>query len=199
MTKRAWSLSIVGVGIAVLVVGSLVGLRAGQQTGGVPIVVTDDRGRYVIPDLPDATYDVWVRGYGLVDSSKVRVTPGTTQDLTAVLAPTPPAAAHYYPAGYWLSLIQVPQKNEFPGTGDEGNGISPSMTSQAEWIAEVKSRNCTQCHQLGNTATREIPTEFGEFDSLVAAWDRRVQSGQAGGFMNFGIDRMGRRRSLAGC
>ena len=231
MTKRLWSLSIVGVGIAVLVVGSLVGLRAGQQAGGVPIdgddiggtvvgprgpeagvwviaettdlptrfnkiVVTDDRGRYVIRDLPDATYDVWVRGYGLVDSSTVRVTPGTTQDLTAVPAPTPQAAAHYYPAGYWLSLIQVPQKNEFPGTGDEGNGISPSMTSQAEWVAEVKSRNCTQCHQLGNKATREIPTELGEFDSLVAAWDRRVQSGQAGGFMNFGIDRMGRRRSL---
>ena len=36
------------------------------------IVVTDDDGRYLIPDLPDATYDVWVRGYGLVDSEKVR-------------------------------------------------------------------------------------------------------------------------------
>ena len=24
------------------------------------IVVTDDQGRYVLPDLPDATYDVWV-------------------------------------------------------------------------------------------------------------------------------------------
>ena len=31
------------------------------------MVVTDDQGRYVIPDLPKATYDVWVRGYGLVD------------------------------------------------------------------------------------------------------------------------------------
>ena len=26
------------------------------------IVVTDDRGRYVVPDLPKATYNVWVRG-----------------------------------------------------------------------------------------------------------------------------------------
>ena len=34
------------------------------------MVVTDDRGRYVIPDLPKATYNVWVRGYGLVDSPK---------------------------------------------------------------------------------------------------------------------------------
>jgi hypothetical protein len=26
------------------------------------IVVTDDQGRYVLPDLPQAGYDVWVRG-----------------------------------------------------------------------------------------------------------------------------------------
>jgi hypothetical protein len=40
------------------------------------IVVTDDRGRYVLPDLPKAHYNVWVRGYGLVDSPKVPGTPG---------------------------------------------------------------------------------------------------------------------------
>src|SRR5215208_7185567 len=34
------------------------------------IVVTDDRGRYVIPDLPKATYSVWVRGYGLVERNR---------------------------------------------------------------------------------------------------------------------------------
>src|SRR5215831_16118304 len=34
------------------------------------MVVTDDQGRYVIPDLPKAKYKVWVRGYGLVDSAK---------------------------------------------------------------------------------------------------------------------------------
>src|SRR6185503_12987637 len=40
------------------------------------IVVTDDRGRYLIPDLPKASYRVWVRGYGLVDSPRVDGTPG---------------------------------------------------------------------------------------------------------------------------
>src|SRR5499433_869639 len=30
------------------------------------MVVTDEVGRYVIPDLPKAKYRVWVRGYGLV-------------------------------------------------------------------------------------------------------------------------------------
>ena len=38
----------------------------------VKIVVTDDQGRYVLPELPKANYDIWVRGYGLVDSPKVK-------------------------------------------------------------------------------------------------------------------------------
>src|SRR6266513_634307 len=46
-------------------------------------VVTDERGRYVIPDLPKAKYRVWVRGYGLVDSEKIAAETGTTLDLTA--------------------------------------------------------------------------------------------------------------------
>src|SRR5215203_1711367 len=49
----------------------------------VKIVVTDDRGRYLIPDLPKAGYNVWVRGYGLVDSAHVRSAPGRRLDLTA--------------------------------------------------------------------------------------------------------------------
>ena len=65
----------------------------------VKIVVTDDRGRYVIPELPKASYSVWVRGYGLVDSPKRRAAPGTTLNLTAVAAPNARAASEYYPAG----------------------------------------------------------------------------------------------------
>src|SRR5438132_12360216 len=86
------------------------------------IVVTDDRGRYLMPDLPKANYSVWVRGYGLVDSPKTKAAPGKIANLTATLAPGPKAAADYYPAAYWFSLIQVPGKNEFPGTGPTGNG-----------------------------------------------------------------------------
>ena len=160
------------------------------------IVVTDDDGRYVLPDLPDATYDVWVRGYGLMDSAKTEASPGETLNLRAVVAPTAAAAAQYYPAGYWLSLLEAPGPDEFPGTGPDGNGISPNVRSQAEWLRSVKSGGCTACHALGNKATREIPPELGEFDSMVAAWDRRIQSGQAGGMMSGGLDRMGRRRAL---
>src|SRR5438094_3617265 len=73
------------------------------ETTGLPtkfarIVVTDDNGRYLIPDLPKVEYSVWVRGYGLVDSPKVRSVPGKHLDLTAMRAPNEAAAAHYYPA-----------------------------------------------------------------------------------------------------
>src|SRR3954469_4529973 len=50
-------------------------------------VVTDDRGRYLVTDMPKAEYDVWVRGYGLVDSPKTKATPGKLVNITAVAAP----------------------------------------------------------------------------------------------------------------
>ena len=77
-----------------------------------------------MPDLPKANYSVWVRGYGLTDSPKVQTAPGKTLDLKAVPASSPAAAAQYYPASQWLSLMEVPAKSEFPGTGDSGNGIN---------------------------------------------------------------------------
>src|SRR5215471_20743829 len=127
----------------------------GLPTKYVKIVVTDDRGRYLLPDLPKANYNVWVRGYGLVDSQKVQATPGKNLNLAAVVAPNARAAAEYYPAGYWLSLIKVPEKSEFPGTAPGGNGISPNVKSQGDWIRQVKSGGCTACHQLGTKGTRE--------------------------------------------
>ena len=69
------------------------------------IVVTDDRGRYVVPDLPKGTYTVWVRGYGLVDSVKVRTAPGKQLNLKALIAPNEKMAAEYYPPNYWYSLL----------------------------------------------------------------------------------------------
>ena len=59
------------------------------------MVVTDDQGRYVVPDLPKAKYKVWVRGYGLVDSVKVDGEPGKQLNLTAVAAPNEAEAAKY--------------------------------------------------------------------------------------------------------
>jgi hypothetical protein len=163
----------------------------------VKIVVTDDRGRYLLPDLPRASYDVWVRGYGLVDSPRRRSATGVRLNLSAVPAPNPRAAAEYYPAGYWYSLLRVPGKGEFPGTGPDGNGLSPNLTTQAQLLRQIKSGNCTACHQLGTEATREIPAGLGPHPTSIAAWDRRIQSGQAGGGMSNSFNQLGRQRMLA--
>src|SRR5207253_2106234 len=112
------------------------------------IVVTDDRGRYLMPDLPKASYSVWVRGYGLVDSPKVRTAPGKILNLNAATAPSAAAAAEYYPAIYWYSMLKVPEKSEFPGTGPQGNGVPVTLKSQAQWLDVVKTNGCYTCHQL---------------------------------------------------
>ncbi|HEY6362830.1 MAG TPA: hypothetical protein VIX63_17110, partial [Vicinamibacterales bacterium] len=162
------------------------------------IVVTDDQGRYLIPDLPKANYEVWVRGYGLVDSPKTQSAPGRTVNLKAVAAPDAKSAAEYYPAQYWLALLQVPPPSDFPGTGPQGNGIATTMRSQGEYIRSIiNTDGCTGCHQLGNKATREIPKSLGVFDSSAAAWDRRIQSGQAGAGMSNRFTQVGRQRALA--
>ena len=167
-------------------------------TRHIKIVVTDDEGRYLVPDLPQATYDLWVRGYGLVDSEKVQAEPGEAVNLTAVVAPDARAAAAYYPAQHWFALLQLPAPGEFPGSGPDGNGISPDIESQGEWIRSVVNTDgCTGCHALGNKATREIPDALGNFDSHAAAWDRRVQSGQAGANMNSRLAQVGRTPAIA--
>ncbi len=161
------------------------------------IVVTDDGGRYVIPDLPRAGYRVWVRGYGLVDSPKVQASPGQIVNLTAVAAPSPTEAAEYYPAIYWYSMLKVPDKSEFPGTGPGGNGMSEKMKSQEQWLDVVKTDGCFTCHQLGNKATRTIPRELGQFASSAEAWGRRIVAGQAMTQMTNNLNRLDPQRAIA--
>ena len=165
----------------------------------VKIVVTDDLGRYLVPELPKANYSVWVRGYGLVDSPKVKATPGMTLNLKAVVAPDKKAAAEYYPALYWFSLLQVPPKSDFPGTGPSGNGISSSIKSQGQWIREiVNTDGCTGCHQMGDKATREIPESILHHSKdSIAAWQRRIESGQAGAGMAARFNEVGSKRAAA--
>src|SRR4051812_33468224 len=140
------------------------------------MVVTDDQGRYLVPGLPKASYEVWVRGYGLVDSSKVKSSPGKSLNLTAVVAPNEAEAAKYYPAIYWYSMMQIPASSEF-GTGT--NRI-PKDKTQVDWLKQMKNIGCIGCHQLGQAATRTIPSSLGKFETAEEAWVRRIQSGQSG-------------------
>ena len=150
------------------------------------IVVTDDRGRYLIPDLPKGNYSVWVRGYGLVDSPTVRTTPGATLNLKAVPAASAAAAAQYYPAIYWYSMLKIPDNSEFP---------LGKVQHQSEWLNIVKSNACIACHALGTPGTRTIPKDFAHMKSSDA-WARRVQSGQALTQMARDVSRFGTPRAF---
>ena len=150
------------------------------ETRDLPIryiktVVTDDRGRFVVPDLPSASYSVWARGYGLVDSAKATAKPGQRLTITATPAPNEAAAAHYYPAIYWYSMLKIPAADQFGGKSS-----IPARLSQNAWISAMKNTGCIGCHQLGQQSTRTIPAALGTFASGADAWRRRVQSGQSG-------------------
>ena len=186
------------------------------------IVVTDDQGRYMLPELKKANYKVWVRGYGLVDSEPVTATPGQTLALRAVVAPDAKAAAQYYPPNYWYSLLQLPPKSAFPMrippppdvdkagrftdcrggyvdcSQNPGNSTMPGLSAKdvangqevsnrAEYVFNLK-RMCEDCHQMGNKATREIPSNIGHFANSSLAWERMLKSGQAGGEMLASVD-----------
>ncbi len=180
--------------------GAEAGVWVIAQTQDLPtqfakIVVTDDQGRFLIPDLPKARYRVWVRGYGLVDSPKLEASNGDTLHLNAVPAPSAAAAAQYYPGVYWYSLMEIPAKSEFPGTGPAGNGISPNMKDQTYWIEAIK-QSCQSCHALGSKGLRTVPALFSAKGDSQAAWRARVQSGQAASIMAASLNFIGFERAI---
>jgi len=215
MNRLYWSLAVVGVVALLAACAAQMGIQegvGGSNLGGVvtsskgpeagvwviaettnlptkftKIVVTDDRGRYVIPELPQANYSVWVRGYGLIDSPKVAATPGKALDLTAVIAPSAAAAAEYYPPIYWYSMLKIPAKSEFP---------AGPMKSQPEWLNQIKTTGCMSCHSLGTKGTRTMPKDFAHMKS-TEAWARRITSGQAMTQMINVLNRFDRERVLS--
>lgn len=137
------------------------------------IVVTDEQGRYLVPDLPAAKYELWVRGYGLADSARVPGEPGQRRDLTAVTAPDPATAAKVYPAAYWYAMMKLPTEAQAAALPHGRN----------EYLMWVKNMGCVGCHQLGQLSTRTLPQNLGAFASSHDAWLRRISSGQAGSNM----------------
>jgi hypothetical protein len=153
------------------------------------IVVTDDRGRYVLPDLPPAGYNVFVRGYQLVDSPGVHASPGTHLDLQATRAPDARTAANYYPAAYWWALIELPPESDFPGTGLSGNGISPALKSQQHWLSNM--HECLQCHQIGDLITRTWGANTAE------SWMQRVTKMRGPGDASMGDQAKGYTQTMS--
>ncbi len=159
-------------------------------TGFSRIVVTDDQGRYVIPDLPAATYQVWVRGYGLVDSAKVAASPGKVLNLKATVAPDEEAAAQYYPANYWFAMLNIPAPSEFP-IKEPG---ATSGENQMTYLKQLKTDGCISCHQIGNAPTRKFAPGVTVTDP-VKAWMDRVRFGPDKGQMDQQFGSLGRQRT----
>ena len=141
------------------------------KTRFIKIVTTDDRGRYVIPDLPRASYQVFVRGYGLVDSPRVIAKLGQHLNLTGVPAPNPTAAAEYYPPKYWFSMMDA---------------------SKLDY--KIVKDGCMNCHQTGNKDTRTISPTLGTFKTSLDAWDHRVTIGASAALMSQSFQLLGAAR-----
>src|SRR6202012_1776791 len=155
------------------------------------IVVTDDQGRFVIPELPDANYKVWVRGYGLTDSAPVDAKPGKTVDFKVKPAASVAADAQHYPGMDWYSLIDIPPASEFPGTGAKGNKMPDTMKSRAQFVDTVKNM-CQSCHAIGTRGIREGPKLFtDQVPDSQTAWAVRTQAGQAMEYMATAINSIG--------
>ena len=152
------------------------------------IVVTDDQGRFLVPDLPAGAYELWVRGYGLKDSERVKAACGEIVKLQVANAATPQEAAKIYPASYWTSLIQPPPMSDLPAR----------FKSQDEWLATLRN-GCNHCHELGMPQTRIYTTAkdwdamflraksmHGELDGMgrlvvektLADWGTRIAAGE---------------------
>ena len=214
VSGAAWAAEASGVPTAADGIGGVVTSSKGPEAGVwviaesndlgnryIKIVVTDDQGRYFLPDLPKAKYEVWSRGYGLVDSPHMPGEPGKNMNLSAVIAPNAKAASVYYPANYWFALVQPPPESDFPGTGPKGNGISPLMKTQQAWISQMKG--CIVCHQQGDMATRTL------LDNTPEGWAERITKSRPEGdrvlgnhgkdFVNTmqnGMTQFGRNRAL---
>jgi hypothetical protein len=147
--------------------------RSDLPTRYAKIVVTDDLGRYLVPDLPPGNYQLWVRGYGLADSASVSARPGSALSLVARTAATVAIASRIYPPAYWYALMRLPTAAE---VAQVPGGLDAYLTF-------MKNDGCVGCHQMGDEATRSIPAALDHFASSQSIWMRRIQSGQAGDSM----------------
>ena len=122
-------------------------------------VVTDAHGRYVVPDLPKATYNVWVRGYGLVDSPKVKAEPGAIVNLKAVLAPNAAAAVLFHPEFYKAAVAN---------SGCHDNRMDKASWNE-QWMGYPVGPQYAECSNIENAGRLQghLLLIVGEMDDLV--------------------------------
>ena len=161
-------------------------------------VVTDDRGRYLIPALPAATYTVWARGYGLVDSPKVRDAPGKAGRSEAVRRAGSKSRRAILSGELLVRDAEGPEEERISGHGT-ARATAFRRTSKRRGSGCISSRPIAASRATSwatNTRAR-FPRCSANFDSPAKAWMRRVQSGQAGNAMMGGLGQLGPERATA--
>ena len=154
------------------------------------IVVTDDQGRFAMPDLPKANYSVWVRGYGLVDSQKMQATPGDTLNLRAGREASPKEAAEIYPAMYWFSLLKVPAAERVSARA----GAEPAAV--AEHDQERRLPVVPRARHAGHAQGAGALHEDGQ-GQLARGLAQRLRAGSAQALMARDISRLDGERAIA--
>ena len=146
------------------------GVNATTSSHPRKTVVTDENGRYVIPDLPGPNpYQVRARVYGYADRWIKNVSAGTVVNIEYQAQDRlgSKETAAQYPAQYWLSLVDVPSESKVKAAGFE---------DQRHWMGQF-NMVCQLCHQLGTAATRRPKTR--------AEWDAVLKlAGNMDGFAN---------------
>ena len=154
------------------------------ETNALPTTIRQDRrhrrqGRYVLPELPKANYDIWVRGYGLVDSPKSKSEPGRTLNLKAVAAPNARLRRNITRHNTGIRCSRCPRAAISPAPA-ERQRHAREAEEPGPVARQLKTDGCFSCHQLGNKPTRTIPKALGQFDILVRGLGRIAsRSGQA--------------------
>ena len=140
------------------------------------IVVTDDRGplrraRSAEGQLQRLGARLRPRRF-----AEGRGEPGRSLNLTAAPAPSAAAAAQYYPAIYWYSMLKIPPASEFGGKSDipaKRHAAGLAQRHEEQRLHRLPSaRPAVDAHHPGEPRRRSNPPH--------EAWMRRVQSGQAG-------------------
>ena len=163
------------------------------------IVVTDEAGRYLVPDLPGRIMSCGWR-LRLVDSPPVAAHAGRSRRVAGCRRARRARGGADLAGELLVLAVEVPpETSSSRGPGPNGNGIAPEVVTQHQSISTIKA-GCNVCHQLGDLATREIPqVASGRSGRSGDAWDMRTQAGRTGTAMISAINGTSAARGAGRC
>jgi hypothetical protein len=169
----------------------------------IKIVVTDDQGRFVLPELPMVNYHVWVRGYGLRDSARHYLRPGA-HDVTLPVEPAAHRRKRRSLSGRSLVVAAAAAgARGVPAAGGAGRGLGAdhgepgAVDRHAEaglqLLPSDRQRADAHLRSLEPGVPRAGRPARGDQPQL---WERRLRTGVRGGDMYARLLMMGVERTV---